>query len=105
MIKELTESIAQALVDHPETVCVTLVDDAHTSVMRISAGKGETGKIIGKQGRTVEALRTILKAIATRENKRVFLEIENEFENLTTTSRQKVEFLETRRKRQTQARF
>jgi uncharacterized protein len=81
MMKELTESIAQALVDHPETVSVTAIHDDHTSLMRIRAGKGETGKIIGKQGRTVEALRTILKAVASRENKRVFLEIDNECDN------------------------
>lgn len=97
MIEELTKSIAQALVDHPDTVSVSSIDDGHTLLLRITAGKGETGKIIGKHGRTVEALRTILKAIASKQKNRVFIEVENEFDALSTPSRSNIKLVEAKR--------
>jgi predicted RNA-binding protein YlqC (UPF0109 family) len=77
-MKEIAEMIAQALVDRPETVSITSVDGNATSILKLSVGQGETGKLIGRQGRTANALRIILTAIASNEKKRVVLEIEDE---------------------------
>ena len=75
-MKELTETIVQALVDKPEQVAVDIVDGRFTSLLKLSVGDGDTGKIIGRHGRTANALRTILNAAAARENRRVVLEIQ-----------------------------
>lgn len=72
---ELTKAIAQALVDVPEDVSVTVTESDHTSILRLQVGYGDAGKIIGKQGRTANAFRTILKAVAAKEKKRAILEI------------------------------
>jgi hypothetical protein len=74
-MKEITKAIAQALVDNPEEVAVAMIDSEHTSILKLSVGNGEAGKIIGKQGRTADALRTILNAVAAKEKKRVILEV------------------------------
>jgi predicted RNA-binding protein YlqC (UPF0109 family) len=74
-MKEITKAIAQALVDNPERVSVAMIDSEHTSILKLSVGNGEAGKIIGKQGRTADALRTILNAVAAKERKRVILEV------------------------------
>jgi uncharacterized protein len=74
-MKEITIAIAQALVDNPEEVSVAMIDSEHTSILKLSVGNGEAGKIIGKQGRTADALRTILNAVAAKEKKRVILEV------------------------------
>jgi hypothetical protein len=74
-MKEITMTIAQALVDDPEKVSVAMIDSEHTSILKLSVGNGEAGKIIGKQGRTADALRTILNAVAAKEKKRVILEV------------------------------
>ncbi|MEK7803813.1 MAG: KH domain-containing protein, partial [Deltaproteobacteria bacterium] len=73
--KNLIEIIAKALVDHPEQVKVTEVAGENTSVIELAVAKEDLGKVIGKQGRTARALRTILTAASTKIKKRAVLEI------------------------------
>jgi hypothetical protein len=75
MLKELIEYIAQALVDHPEQVRVSEVEGEQTSVIELRVAKEDLGKVIGKQGRTARAMRTILSAASTKIRKRAVLEI------------------------------
>jgi len=74
-MKELIEFIARHLVDHPENVAVTEVGGDHASLLELKVGIGDTGQVIGKRGRTAEALRTILTAVAAKNKKRMMLEI------------------------------
>ena len=74
-MKELVEYIAKSLVDYPDAVKVTEVEGERTSVVELSVTKEDLGKIIGKQGKTARAIRTILSAVSTKENKRTILEI------------------------------
>jgi predicted RNA-binding protein YlqC (UPF0109 family) len=67
--------IAKALVDKPEEVDVTEVEGEQTSVIELKVAKEDLGKVIGKQGRTARAMRTILSAASTKINKRSVLEI------------------------------
>jgi hypothetical protein len=75
MLKELIEYIAQALVDNPEQVSVSEVEGEQTSVIELRVAKEDLGKVIGKQGRTARAMRTILSAASTKIRKRAVLEI------------------------------
>ncbi|MFH1033892.1 MAG: KH domain-containing protein [Pseudomonadota bacterium] len=74
-MKELIKYIAQALVDHPEHVEVNEVEGEQTSVIELKVAKEDLGKVIGKQGRTARAMRTILSAASTKIRKRSVLEI------------------------------
>jgi len=74
-MKTLIEYMAKALVDNPEQVKVTEIEGERTSVIELSVAKEDLGKIIGKQGRTARAMRTILSAASTKNNKRAVLEI------------------------------
>ena len=74
-MKELVSYIAQALVDHPEEVNVTEVEGNQTSVLELKVAKEDLGKVIGKQGRTARAMRTILGAASAKIKKRTVLEI------------------------------
>lgn len=74
-MKELIAYIAKALVDKPEEVGVTEIAGAQTSVIELKVAKEDLGKVIGKQGRTARAMRTILSAASTKLNKRSVLEI------------------------------
>ena len=74
-MKNLIKYIAQALVDNPDEVEVTEVEGEKTSVLELKVAKEDLGKIIGKQGRTARAVRTILSAASTKINKRSVLEI------------------------------
>jgi predicted RNA-binding protein YlqC (UPF0109 family) len=74
-MKDLIKYIAQALVDHPEAVEVSEVEGEHTSVMQLKVAKDDVGKIIGKQGRTAQAIRTILSAASGKAKKRTFLDV------------------------------
>jgi len=74
-MKELIKFIAEALVDNPNQVEVTEVEGERTSVLELKVAKEDLGKIIGKQGRTARAIRTILAAGSAKINKRVVLEI------------------------------
>jgi hypothetical protein len=74
-MKEIIETIAQALVDQPDFVFVTEVEGMHTSIIELKVSKADIGKVIGKQGRTADALRTILSAVSAKTKKRTVLEI------------------------------
>ncbi|NQU12865.1 MAG: KH domain-containing protein [Desulfobacteraceae bacterium] len=74
-MKELIEYIAKSLVDVPEEVFVTEIMGEHTSVIELKVAKEDLGKVIGKQGRTARAMRTILSAASTKIDKRSVLEI------------------------------
>jgi uncharacterized protein len=74
-MKELIKQIAQTLVDNPDKVEVTEVEGAQTSVIELRVAKEDMGKVIGKQGRTAHAMRTILSAASMKFNKRAVLEI------------------------------
>ena len=75
MLKELIEFMARALVDNPEKVRVSEIVGEQTSVIELRVAKEDPGKVIGKQGRTARAMRTILSAASTKIRKRAVLEI------------------------------
>ena len=75
MLKELIETMARALVDNPEQVKVSEIEGGMTSIIQLWVAKPDLGKVIGKQGRNVHAMRTILSAASTKIRKRVILEI------------------------------
>jgi uncharacterized protein len=75
MLKELIEFMARALVDNPDKVKVSDIEGEQTSVIELRVAKEDLGKVIGKQGRTARAMRTILSAASTKIRKRAVLEI------------------------------
>ncbi|WP_027188728.1 KH domain-containing protein [Desulfovibrio cuneatus] len=75
MLKELIEFIAKSLVDNPDQVHVTEVGGEQTVVYELRVAKEDLGKVIGKQGRTARAIRTVLGAASTKLKKRSVLEI------------------------------
>ncbi len=74
-MKDLITEIVQAIVDQPDHVLVTEIQGDHTNVLELSVAKSDMGKIIGRQGRTAQAIRTILSAAAGKARKRFVLEI------------------------------
>ena len=74
-MKEIVEIIAKALVDHPESVVVEEKDEDRMTVFELHVAQEDMGKVIGKQGRIAKAMRTVVKAAATRENQRATVEI------------------------------
>lgn len=75
-MRELLEYLARALVDDPDRVRVEHFDEDDGSVvLELSVGEDDYGKVIGRGGRTAKALRTVLKAAAVREERRVFVDI------------------------------
>jgi hypothetical protein len=74
-LKELIKHIVRALVDHPEQVAISEVEGKQSTVLEIKVAKEDIGKIIGKQGRTVQAIRTILWAASGKKKKRTIMEI------------------------------
>jgi len=74
-MKELVEVMAKALVDKPEDVSVNEIDGEKTTVFELRVSAGDLGKVIGKQGKTARAMRTILSASGTKIGKRCVLEI------------------------------
>ena len=74
-MKDLITYIAKALVDNPEEVVVTEIEGRQTSVIELKVAKEDIGKVIGKQGHTARAIRTILSAASPKINKRSVLEI------------------------------
>ncbi len=74
-MKELLELVAKALVDKPDDVVVTEVDGDQTTVYELSVAPDDLGKVIGKQGRTARAIRTILASAGTKLRKRIVFEI------------------------------
>ncbi len=74
-MKDLIKYTARALVDYPEQVSVSEVEGNQTSVLELKVAKEDLGKVIGKQGRTARAMRTILNAASAKIQKRTVLEI------------------------------
>jgi len=74
-MKELVESIASSLVDNPDEVSVEVVEENNVVTLRLSVDKDDLGKVIGKQGRTARAMRTLLGAASVKANKKFMLEI------------------------------
>ncbi|MCL2766391.1 MAG: KH domain-containing protein [Peptococcaceae bacterium] len=74
-MKELVEILAKALVDKPEQVTVDIVEKEKIIVLELKVANEDMGKVIGKQGRIARAIRTVVKAAATKEKKRVSVEI------------------------------
>ncbi len=72
---ELVEYIAKALVDFPEEVRVNEVEGSQSLIIELKVAPDDMGKVIGKQGRIAKAIRTVVKAAATKDNKRVIVEI------------------------------
>jgi hypothetical protein len=74
-MKDLIVYIAKALVDHPEDVTIQEVAGESSSILELKVAKDDLGKVIGKNGRTARALRTILQAASAKEKRRANLEI------------------------------
>lgn len=72
---ELVEIIAKALVDYPDQVAVNEVEGNQSIIVELKVAPEDMGKVIGKQGRIAKAIRTVVKAAATKDNKRVVVEI------------------------------
>jgi predicted RNA-binding protein YlqC (UPF0109 family) len=74
-MKELVEVIAKSLVDHPEEVVVTEEENDKTVTITLKVAPDDMGKVIGKQGRIAKSIRTVVKAAATKDDKKVMVEI------------------------------
>jgi predicted RNA-binding protein YlqC (UPF0109 family) len=74
-MKDLVERIAKSLVDHPDDVMVAEVEGEQTTVLELRVAQEDLGKVIGKKGRTAQAIRTIVNAGGMKINKRFVLEI------------------------------
>ena len=77
-MKELIQVIAMALVDHPDEVVVTETETEKTIVVELRVAPDDMGKVIGKQGRIAKSIRTLVKAAATKDDKKVVVEIVND---------------------------
>lgn len=74
-MKELVEVIAKSLVDFPEEVSVTETEKEKSIVIELRVAQSDMGKVIGKQGRIAKAIRSVVKAAASKENKKVIVDI------------------------------
>ncbi len=74
-LKELIEYVAKALVDNPDLVSVTEIPGEKTVIYELKVGEGDLGKVIGREGKTAKAIRTIISAAAMKKGKRAVLEI------------------------------
>ena len=74
-MKELVEYIAKSLVDNPDAVTVNEVDGEQSLILELKVAQEDMGKVIGKQGRIAKAIRTVVKAAAVKQHKRVIVEI------------------------------
>ena len=75
---KLVEAIAKSLVDNPDVVEVTETEGRQGTIIKLKVDPGDMGKVIGKQGRIAKAFRTVVNAAATKENKKVTVEIVKE---------------------------
>ncbi len=76
MMKELVEVMAKALVEHPEEVTVTETEKDGETIIELKVAPSDMGKVIGKQGRIAKAIRSVVKAAAAKDDKKVAVEIE-----------------------------
>ena len=75
-MKKLVEVIAKSLVDSPDEVVVTEVEKENSVVIELKVAPSDMGKVIGKQGRIAKAIRSVVKAAASKEDKKVIVEIQ-----------------------------
>jgi predicted RNA-binding protein YlqC (UPF0109 family) len=81
-MKEIIVTLAKALVDRPDLVTVNEIGGLNTKIIELSVARQDIGKIIGKQGRTISAMRTILNAASAKVKKRTLLELMDETINI-----------------------
>jgi predicted RNA-binding protein YlqC (UPF0109 family) len=74
-MRELLENIAKALVDYPDEVFVNEIQNEKSIILELKVSKDDMGKVIGKQGRIAKAIRTVVKAAAVKDNRRVVVDI------------------------------
>ncbi len=74
-MKLLLENIAKALVDYPDEVFVNEIQNEKSIILELRVAKDDMGKVIGKQGRIAKAIRTVVKAAAVKDNRRVVVDI------------------------------
>lgn len=74
-MKELVEVIAKSLVEHPEEVSVTEKETGKSTVIELKVAQSDMGKVIGKQGRIAKAIRSVVKAAASKSDKKVIVDI------------------------------
>jgi len=74
-MEEFVGFIARHLVDHPDEVAIVLEEKDNKVVFKLKVGEADVGKVIGRKGRTAQAMRTLLAAVAAKEGKRAILEI------------------------------
>ena len=74
-MRELVEVIAKALVDNPDEVVVTEKEEGKALVLEVKVAESDMGKVIGKQGRIAKAIRSVVKAAAAKEDKKVIVDI------------------------------
>ena len=75
MLKDLIEFIAKSLVDQPEQVAINEIEGQKTTILELSVAEDDLGKVIGRRGKTAKAMRIVLSAAATKEDKRAVLQI------------------------------
>ncbi|MGD9781474.1 MAG: KH domain-containing protein [Kiritimatiellia bacterium] len=74
-MKELIEYVVKTLVDHPDDLRITEIEGERTIVFELRCHPDDVGKVIGKSGKTVGAIRTLLSTVAARQNRRAMLEV------------------------------
>ncbi len=79
-MKQLVETVCKSLVDNPDQVTVTQIDGEQTTILELRVHQSDLGKVIGKQGRTARAIRTILAAAGMKQRRRYNLEIIESFD-------------------------
>ena len=75
-MKDLVEVIAKSLVDHPEEVVVNQTEESNAILVELKVAPSDMGKVIGKQGRIAKAIRSVVKAAASKEDRKVIVEIQ-----------------------------
>ncbi len=75
MMKDLLEYLARALVDNPDDVRIEVIEGERSVILQLKVNPEDIGKVIGKQGRIAQALRTVVKAAATKQGKNAIVEI------------------------------
>lgn len=74
-MRDLVEYIAKSLVDHPDEVKVTEVQAGNTTIIEVRVAQGDMGRVIGREGKVANTIRALVRVAATRQNKRVSVEI------------------------------